>query len=208
MRIVNRIFCAAKDRRTPNPCQQDDLHQTMLLCAKTLSNLSSCSRSRSKMAAQRVISVLLEMAKLLDEDIKQSCALTITRLAMDVGCCEKIIHQGAMTAIVTMSRCGFEDVATGRLCAAALRQLCITGFDNHLFEKMPQSQIKDAVKAVVSLIGPDVRTNQDCSRTIYSLFHTELVEMMMSSSKLASHRRHCESTCTSLVEKCTNPSEE
>ena len=137
------------------------------------------------MTAQRVISVLLDMAKLSDEDVKQSCALTITRLAMDVSCCEKIIHQGAMTAIVTMSRCGFNDLTTGRLCAAALRQLCITGFDNHLFEKMPQTQIKDAVKAVVSLIGPDTRTNQNCSRTIYSLFLQDgLIETMMNDGAL------------------------
>ena len=185
VRIVNRIFRAAMaGRQWGKPGRDQVLHETTLLCAKTLSNLSSCSRSRSKMTAQRVIIVLLDMAKLADEDIKQSCALTITRLAMDVSCCEKIIHQGAMTAIVTMSQCGSKDIITGRLCAAALRQLCITGFENHLFEKMPRAQIKDAVKAVISLIGPDTRTNQNCSRTIYSLFQTELVDTMINDGAL------------------------
>lgn len=69
VRIVNRIFRAAMaGRQWGKPGRDQVLHETTLLCAKTLSNLSSCSRSRSKMTAQRVIIVLLDMQALSAHD--------------------------------------------------------------------------------------------------------------------------------------------
>ncbi|KAJ1445719.1 armadillo-type protein [Pelagophyceae sp. CCMP2097] len=157
------------------------------LCAVALSNLSACTRSRSKMTGAHTVGVLLAMADVDDEHIKQECALTISRLAGDAGCCEKIIAHGALGVVVRMARAARSDPTTGRRCAAALRQLCVTGFLHDLFAP-PAFQLQDvmdAVQAVVDLVGQDAATNQNCARTLCALFRQpSLVQAMVAGGAL------------------------
>jgi len=147
--------------------------ETQQLVANSFANLSSCPRSRGKMTDQRVVLTMLEMTQSTDndEEIKRQCANTVSRLAMDVSCREKIVLQGAIAAIVSM--CYAKDgkhnsVESDRVCAAALKTLSLDG-DN--VEKLIQDS---AIPALIALINNnDKFVRQDCARCLCIMFEYE-----------------------------------
>jgi hypothetical protein len=148
---------------------------TQRLCATSFCNLSSCSRSRGKMTDQRVVPTLLEMVKTgpnsnADPEIKRYCAITVSRLAMDVTCREKVVQQGAVAAIVEMcmKRSKLDDIETDRVCAAALNMLSLDGDSS---DRLIQD---GAVPALLKLIDTgDALVCQDCAHCLCVLFQFE-----------------------------------
>ncbi|GMH92965.1 hypothetical protein TrVE_jg7750 [Triparma verrucosa] len=152
---------------------------TQRLCATSFCNLASCSRSRSKMTDQRVIPTLLDMVAgcqdeegRQDEEIKRQCANTVSRLSMDVACREKVVAQGAVSAIVEMSLYNNPDdpksVETDRVCAAALNVLSADGDSSERLIK------EGAIPALLALISRgDKQVKTDCAHCLCVLFQFE-----------------------------------
>jgi len=160
---------------------------TQRLCATSFCNLSSCSRSRGKMTDQRVVPTLLDMVKIKpsghggqgghasDPAIKRQCAITVSRLAQDVTCREKVVQQGAVAAIVEMcmkrsvdANGNAEDIETDRVCAAALNMLSLDG------ESSDRLIAEGAVPALLQLIAThDPLVCQDCAHCLCVLFQHE-----------------------------------
>ena len=102
VRVIARIIDALQP--TPEAKPEGRALDTLRLCAKTLSNLSGCSRSRSKMTGQRVIPVLLKMAATDDEEMKQECAMAITRLAICLVLHPVLLLVFEVAQLATLSR--------------------------------------------------------------------------------------------------------
>lgn len=118
------------------------------------------------MVDHKVIFTLLEFVKSGNPDIEQQCALTITRLAGDQTCREKIIQHGAVTAILEMSTRQTSLIETCRACATALRTFTS---DRDIARRVV---IGGGIKALINLIltVDDVMTKQDCTRSLCWLF--------------------------------------
>jgi len=164
--------------------------ETQRLCAYSFSNLASCGRSRGKMTDQRVVLTMLEMTRTNnnDETIRKQCATTVSRLAMDVSCREKIVQQGAIGAIVGMCYSTLDGVKNSvdsdRVCAEALKTLSFDGENcekvsphsleiNFKFHHSLASQlIQDgAIPALIALINNnDKIVRRDCAHSLCVMF--------------------------------------
>ncbi|GMI46689.1 hypothetical protein TrCOL_g1637 [Triparma columacea] len=155
--------------------QKNNPLEIQRMVATAFANLSSCSRSRGKMTdgPARVVETLLNMVEEYDdEEIKRQCALTVSRLALDVSCREKILQQSAVKALVkmslNMSANGRRVVETDRVCAAALNVLAADGESS---EKLIHDGAVDALLALMKNGDKEVRT--ECAHCLCVLFDYE-----------------------------------
>lgn len=147
-----------------------------LWCSKIFSNLASCHKSRHKMVDQKV---MLPLQVLLDGDvpeIQEQAILCITRLAGDVASREKLIQQGAVTAILKATICPNNATETLRSCAIALRTFAGDQFS-------AKKLVKDGgIRALLNIMSAttDSATRQDCCRALCGLYqHKDLVQKLV-----------------------------
>mmetsp|Transcript_16939 Transcript_16939/g.34865 ORF Transcript_16939/g.34865 Transcript_16939/m.34865 type:complete len:1291 (+) Transcript_16939:79-3951(+) len=155
--------------------QKNNPLEIQRLVATAFANLSSCSRSRGKMTdgPARVVETLLNMVEEYDdEEIKRQCALTVSRLALDVSCREKILQQSAVKALVKMSLSRTSNntrvVETDRVCATALNVLAA---DGDASDKLIRDGAVDALLELMKNGDKEVRT--ECAHCLCVLFDYE-----------------------------------
>ena len=106
------------------------------LCVDALCHLAECPMSRTKMAdhGQNVIPTLQTLAdvnsEFCDDGIRQACALTISRLALDYSCADKVIADDkTVPTIVNLCLSQSDDVEVQRISTAALCALSSASSD-------------------------------------------------------------------------------
>jgi len=128
------------------------------LCLKSLSNLAECPLSRVKMVdtGQSIVPVLLKLAADGDQEMKQACAVVLSRLALDPSCALRMAQdRKSVPTIVNLCLCGLDDVHVHRLSAAALCSLAASS------RTIATTLIEErAVGAFVALMNVEDRTTQ------------------------------------------------
>ena len=125
------------------------------LCVDALCHLAECPMSRTKMAdhGQNVIPTLQALAdvnsEFCDAGIRQACALTISRLALDYSCADKVIADDqTVPTIVNLCLSQADDVEVQRIATAALCALSSASSD---IAKI--LIVKGAVEAIKTLMS-------------------------------------------------------
>lgn len=143
------------------------------LCVDSLCHLAECPMSRTKMAdhGQNVIPTLQALADInsenCDEGIRQACALTISRLALDYSCADKVIADDkTVPTIVNLCLHNGGDVEVQRIATAALCALSSAS------DKIAEILIEnEAVKAIKTLMysSSDAVTQCHCMQGLCML---------------------------------------
>lgn len=140
------------------------------IASEIVRNLTTDSKTRSKLMDQQIVPTLLVMAKDKIDAVKVSCIRAFYNMSRDTACREKIVASNAVGVIIRMSMEKMSNVDMGRISSKTLRILCC---DPVLTLKLVQDGI---VKALMALIKTeDSMIRQYCAESICSLFQNESV---------------------------------
>ncbi len=146
------------------------------MSCEILKNLTTDTRTRTKLLDLNIVSLLLRMSKDPEEEIKVQCLKAFLYLSKDVVFRQQIVHGDAFELIIKTSMEKYSNNEMGQISAKTLRILC---GDKEVAPKLVDNGV---CKALMKLLeSPDEVIHQYCAESFCALLQSrEILESVVS----------------------------
>jgi hypothetical protein len=146
------------------------------MSCEILKNLTTDTRTRTKLLDLNIISLLMSMSRDPEEEIKMQCLKAFLYLAKDVNFRQQIVHGDAFQLIIKSSLEPHASQEMGQISAKTLRILC---GDKDMAPKLVNNGVCGAL--IKLLESPDEVIHQYCAESFCALLQSqEILESVVS----------------------------